>query len=90
MKKLIVSTAFLAVFGATTAAFAQPAEGRDAMNCDGNGRNCEISFTDAVVQGSILRPDGVSTGARNKAIPVNLIRIRSHFVPEMLKSVENL
>jgi len=89
MKKLVVSSAFLATLALSVTAFAQE-RGRDAMNCDANGRNCEISFTDAVVQGSLVRPDGVSTGARNKAIPVNLIRIRSHFIPEMLKSVENL
>lgn len=89
MKKIVVTSVFLAASVLGGIAFAQE-HGRDSMACDANGRNCEISFTDAVVQGSLVRPDGVSSGVKNHAIPVNLIRIRSNFIPEMLKSVENL
>lgn len=53
-------------------------------------RTQEFNFTDELVQGQLVRPDGESTRIRRRGSGISLIRIREHFVPEMLKSVENL
>jgi hypothetical protein len=50
----------------------------------------EYSFDDDVVTGDLVRPDGEMTVVRKKGKERSLIRVRQHFIPEMLKSVENL
>ena len=50
----------------------------------------EYSFDDDVVTGDLVRPDGELTVVRKKGRERSLIRIRQDFIPEMLKSVENL
>jgi hypothetical protein len=50
----------------------------------------EYSFDDDVVQGDLVRPDGELTVVRKKGKQRSLIRVRQHFVPEMLKSVEDI
>jgi hypothetical protein len=50
----------------------------------------EYNFEDDLVTGDLVRPDGELIGARKKAKVNTLIRVRKHFIPEMLKSVENL
>ena len=49
-----------------------------------------VLHTDELVQGQLVRPDGETTRVRRRSAGISLIRIREHFVPEMLKSVENL
>jgi hypothetical protein len=38
----------------------------------------------------LVRPDGELTVVRKKGKQRSLIRVRQHFVPEMLKSVEDI
>ena len=71
----------------TSSAFAQ---GRGGSGQQQATRTQEFNFTDELVQGQLVRPDGESTRVRRRAAGISLIRIREHFVPEMLKSVENL
>lgn len=47
-------------------------------------------FEDDLVQGDLLRPDGELLNVRRRGRRASLIRVREHFIPEMLKSVENL
>jgi hypothetical protein len=47
-------------------------------------------FEDDIVEGDLVRPDGEMAVVRRKARTSTLIRVRKHFIPEMLKSVENL
>jgi hypothetical protein len=65
---------------------AQQAQGQQG----GAARTQEFNFTDELVQGQLVRPDGETTRVRRRSAGISLIRIREHFVPEMLKSVENL
>ena len=48
------------------------------------------SFDDDVVTGDLVRPDGELTVVRKKGKQRSLIRVRQHFIPEMLKSVEDI
>lgn len=60
---------------------AMPASAQDETSYD---------FEDDLVQGDLVRPDGENLMVRRKGARESLIRIREHFIPELLKSVENL
>ena len=47
-------------------------------------------FEDDLVQGDLVRPDGENLMVRRRGARESLIKIREHFVPELIKSVENL
>ena len=79
MKKMVAVLAFGLVAIAAAPALAQ--DGADATTYD---------FEDDLVQGDLVRPDGENLIVRRKGAHQSLIRIREHFVPEMLKSVEDL
>ena len=47
-------------------------------------------FEDDLVTGDLVRPDGEQLIVRRRGRRASLIVIREHFIPEMLKSVEDL
>lgn len=47
-------------------------------------------FEDDLVTGDLVRPDGEMLNVRRRGRRASLIRVREHFLPELLKSVENL
>jgi len=53
-------------------------------------QNQEIRFTDELVQASLVRPDEANGRVRRHHAGPSLLRIRAHFVPQMLHSVEQL
>lgn len=57
---------------------------------DGGGASTSYDFEDDLVQGDLVRPDGENLMVRRKGARESLIKIREHFIPELLKSVENL
>jgi hypothetical protein len=84
----------VAIIGALTLvalpAFAQdqpPAEGGGG---GGGAGTTTYDFEDDLVSGDLVRPDGELLNVRRRGSRSSLIRIREHFIPEMLKSVENL
>jgi hypothetical protein len=54
------------------------------------GEATTYDFEDDLVQGDLVRPDGELLNVRRRGRRASLIRVREHFIPEMLKSVENL
>jgi len=56
----------------------------------GGGSATSYDFEDDLVQGDLVRPDGENLMVRRRGARESLIKIREHFVPELLKSVENL
>lgn len=82
MKKLLAVILFGLSFVATPA-MAQDAAGGDAGTTT-------YDFEDDLVTGDLVRPDGELLNVRRRGSRSSLIRIREHFIPEMLKSVENL
>jgi hypothetical protein len=85
-KAMLAAVAALVMVAGSAVAYAQAAGGAAAQPA----RTQEFSFTDELVSGQLVRPDGESTRLRRRGPGISLIRIREHFVPEMLKSVENL
>lgn len=57
---------------------------------EGGGDTTTYDFEDDLVTGDLVRPDGELLNVRRRGSRASLIRIREHFIPEMLKSVENL
>jgi len=47
-------------------------------------------FEDDLVTGDLVRPDGEQLIVRRRGRRASLIQIREHFIPEMLKSAEDL
>ena len=47
-------------------------------------------FDDDLVEGELQRPDGEYIDTRRKARHSSLIKIRQNFIPEMLKSAEDI
>jgi hypothetical protein len=76
MKKLCV-VLVVAILGITAAAIAQ----EDTTTYD---------FEDDLVKGDLVRPDGENLLVRRRGARESLIKIREHFIPELLKSVEDL
>jgi hypothetical protein len=84
MRKYIAMVILGASFFVTAPLFAQDAGG------GGGGDATTYDFEDDLVTGDLVRPDGEMLNVRRRGSRASLIRIREHFIPEMLKSVENL
>lgn len=50
----------------------------------------EFTFGDELVQSQLPRPDDATSRVRRGHSGPSLLRIRPHFVPEMLRAVERL
>ena len=61
-----------------------------ARKTAGGGDATSYDFEDDLVQGDLVRPDGENLMVRRRGARESLIRIREHFINELLKSVENL
>jgi hypothetical protein len=69
-------------------AFAQaPAAGADSTQYKSK---TVYDFDDDVVEGDLVRPDGEFIDTRKGAKHSSLIKIRENFIPEMIKSAEDI
>ena len=83
MVKMLRTMAMMAALGFGT--IAAPANAQDA-----GGEATTYDFDDDLVAGDLVRPDGELLNVRRRGRRSSLIRVREHFIPEMLKSVEDL
>jgi hypothetical protein len=83
MRALIATLTIFGLFVVALPVYAQAAKGKD----DGA---TVYDFDDDLVQGDLVRPDGENLVVRKRGARESLIKIREHFIPELLKSVENL
>lgn len=68
-----------ATTGGTTATSTRTEPGRQSF-----------TFTDELVQAQLIRPDVTRVRGNPRGHGITLLRLREHFVPEMLKSIERL
>jgi hypothetical protein len=91
MKK-ILST--LIVFALVGTAAAQPAAGGGKKGDDKGGQPSGkvkvYDFSGDTIEGDLIKPEGSTVDARDFAKHSSLIRIRTHFIPEIIKSAEDL
>jgi len=86
MRKLVIMFAVLAL--ATGTSFAQK-KGADAGG-GGNGKVKVYDFSGDTIEGDLIKPEGSTVDARDFAKHSSLIRIRKDFIPEIIKSAEDL
>lgn len=94
MKKLMAfalcAAALTTALGvASSSALAQDAE-KPAGGAAPAGGATAYDFDDDLVTGDLVRPDGELLSVRRRGNRASLIQVREHFIPEMLKSVEDL
>jgi len=95
--KLVATLLVLGLLGAAQAAFAAdpkapPAEGAaggDDSNTSYKAKTV-YDFEDDMVEGDLARPDGELVNGLKKTEHSSLIEIRKDFIPEMLKSLEDI
>ena len=99
MKNLIIRLALaggMAALALQGTAFAQAkaeAGGAAAPAADDNVQykaKTVYDFEDDTVEGDLQRPDGELVSSQKKAEHSSLIEIRKDFIPEMLKSLEDV
>lgn len=82
---IVMLGAFLVTVGYAASAWAQGASPSVKYK-----KKTVYDFDDDVVEGELQRPDGEYIDTRRKAKHSSLIKIRENFIPEMLKSAENI
>jgi hypothetical protein len=86
MRKLASAIALVVMFGLVGgAAIAQPAKGGDK-----GGKVKVYDFSGDTIEGDLVKPEGTDLNARDFAKHSSLIRIRKDFIPEIIKSAEDL
>jgi hypothetical protein len=92
--KLVIGIALFGLVGASGAnAFAQAAKAPGASDDSGNTQykaKTVYDFEDDTVEGDLQRPDGELVNSLKKTEHSSLIEIRKDFIPEMLKSLEDV
>ena len=93
--KLIAGFALLGLFAAT--GHAQAADAKPAGAATGGGdegstykAKTVYDFEDDMVEGDLQRPDGELVNALKKTEHSSLIEVRKDFIPEMLKTLEDI
>ena len=86
MKKWMAFTLYIAVAFGAGSALAQDQKAAPAAEPQATS----YDFEDDLVTGDLVRPDGELLNVRRRGNRASLIQIREHFIPEMLKSVEDL
>jgi len=87
MKRLIAILGVLFIgFGAATVLAQAKGGGGDIIY----KKQTKYDFDDDVVEGDLVRPDDMFVESRDKARYGSLITIRENFIPEMLKSAEDI
>jgi hypothetical protein len=83
MRKLVIMFAVLAL---STSAYAQ---GKGAAPA-ASGKVKVYDFSGDTIEGDLVKPEGSTVDARDFAKHSSLIRIRKDFIPEIIKSAEDL
>ena len=82
MRQLCIALASIALLAGT--ALAQPKK-------DGGTAKVKVyDFSGDTIEGDLVKPEGSTVDARDFAKHSSLIRIRQHFIPEIIKSAEDL
>lgn len=85
MRNLLIASSLVLLLGG--AALAQPAP---APAGGGNAKVKVYDFSGDTIEGDLVKPEGSTVDARDFAKHSSLIRIRQHFIPEIIKSAEDL
>ena len=87
MRKLAIVFAVLVLGSIGSGAYAQK---KNEAAPQGNGRVKVYDFSGDTIEGDLIKPEGSTVDARDFAKHSSLIRIRKDFIPEIIKSAEDL
>ncbi|HEX4452593.1 MAG TPA: hypothetical protein VH143_17065 [Kofleriaceae bacterium] len=87
MRKLVLVISSLALL--TSIALADDKKPAPAGG-GGNGKVKVYDFSGDTIEGDLVKPEGSTVDARDFAKHSSLIKIRTTFLPEILKSAEDL
>lgn len=79
-------TAGIVIAGSTSLALADDKKGGDK----GGAKVKVYDFSGDTIEGDLIKPEGSTVDARDFAKHSSLIRIRTNFIPEIIKSAEDL
>jgi hypothetical protein len=85
----VLVVAVVAVVAAGSAA-AQPADKKGAAAKEATPKTKVYDFSGDTIEGDLIKPEGSTVDARDFAKHSSLIRIRTNFIPEIVKSAEDL
>ncbi|HEY2730484.1 MAG TPA: hypothetical protein VGK52_11110 [Polyangia bacterium] len=91
--KLVIGMALLGLVGVSHRAFAADPKAPGAGGGDDSVQykaKTVYDFEDDMVEGDLQRPDGELVNSLKKTEHSSLIEIRKDFIPEMLKSLEDI
>jgi hypothetical protein len=89
MRKLLSIVAVLACI--VTSAYADDKKGGGAAKGGDSGGKVKVyDFSGDTIEGDLIKPEGSTVDARDFAKHSSLIRIRKDFIPEIIKSAEDL
>lgn len=88
MRKLVSALALSTVIGLVGGtALAQPAKGGDK----GGGNKVKVyDFSGDTIEGDLVKPEGTDVSVTDFGKHSSLIKIRTNFIPEIIKSAEDL
>ncbi len=87
MRKLLSIVAVLVMIAG--AAYADDKKG-GAKGGDAGGKVKVYDFSGDTIEGDLIKPEGSTVDARDFAKHSSLINIRKDFIPEIIKSAEDL
>ncbi|HTR50215.1 MAG TPA: hypothetical protein VMJ10_05865 [Kofleriaceae bacterium] len=87
MRKLVILLALVSLVGVASAD--DKSKKADAGG-GGNGKVKVYDFSGDTIEGDLIKPEGSTVDARDFAKHSTLINIRKHFIPEIIKSAEDL
>lgn len=88
-RKLMGLLAGMTLLTASGVAFAQAKAGEGGGSVEYKSKTV-YDFDDDLVEGDLVRPDGEFIDTRKGAKHSSLIKIRENFIPEMIKSAEDI
>jgi hypothetical protein len=88
MKKIIAAFAGIVLVGGV--AVAQPAKGGGGGKGDAGGKVKVYDFSGDTIEGDLVKPEGTDVSVTDFGKHSSLIKIRTNFIPEIIKSAEDL
>jgi hypothetical protein len=87
LMKIVMATVAFGTIAIGVAAYAAPPPPPDGVEYK---KETKYDFDDDTVEGDLVKPEGEMIGSAGKAKHSSLIKVRQHFIPEMLKSAEDI
>jgi len=90
MRKLVILFALVGSFVFSVGVASADDKSKKGGDAGGGGKVKVYDFSGDTIEGDLIKPEGSTVDARDFAKHSTLINIRKHFIPEIIKSAEDL